>query len=94
MNESLSAIWPVVSGVMIVPVVAWIKTKLPVDFPLTAPFFSAVISLVVMYALAQGLVPDMPWQDIITFTLGSMAVAQGTHATTKTVKKLNGGAPK
>lgn len=91
MNEALNAVWMVVVGGLIVPLVNWIKMKLPSDFPVQSVVISAILSFAAMYGLAQILQPDLPLMDIITYALGANFTAQVTHAGVKSAKKLNGG---
>ena len=86
--ESLSYLFPLVSGSFIVPLVSWIKLKLPADFPLTAPAISGILNLGVMWGLAQLFAPTMSFEAVLAYALGGQSASQIAHAGWKTMKKL------
>ena len=86
--DSLSYLYPLVSGSFIVPLVAWIKAKLPADFPLTAPAISGILNLGIMWGLAQLFAPTMSFEAIIAYALGGQFTSQIAHSGWKTTKKL------
>jgi len=86
--ESLSYLYPLVSGSFIVPLTDWVKKKLPADFPLTAPAISGILNLGAMWCLAQLFAPTMSFEAIVAYALGGQFTSQVAHAGWKTTKKL------
>jgi len=93
-HETLDLIWPIIAGGLVVPIVGWVKAKLPADFPLQSTVISAAISIFAMWGLSQILAPDMTWQQIVQYALGTQVIAQFVHAGVKTKNKLVAGGTK
>ncbi len=79
--------WPVLSGSYIAPVAAWLKKKLPGDFPLATVAISGLLSFLAIYLIALFFVPEATIKDIVVWAAGSHIFAQLLHAGRKTQKK-------
>lgn len=86
--ETISYIWPILTGSLIVPMVGYIKSKLPKDFPLQAPLMTMLINILIMAALFLILKIPMDWGEIVKLALAGQVASQLTHAGIKTSKKL------
>ena len=86
--ETLNLLFPIVTGSFIVPITTWLKSKIPVDFPLTAPAISGLLNLFAMWGLAQLFAPTMSFEAILAFALGGQFTSQFFHAGVKTKNKL------
>lgn len=90
-NPVVDLLWPIITGSIIVPVVGWIKGKLPNDFPVQGVVFQSILSIGIVFLLSQAFSTGWTWQQIITYALGTFASASAVHAIVKTNKKLGGG---
>ena len=89
--ETLSLIFPLVVAGLIVPIVAWLKAKLPTDLPIRAPMIALVFSGGAMWGLAEWLAPGMSRDALIQYTLGTQVVTQLIDSFAGTVKKIKNG---
>lgn len=90
-NPVVDLLWPIITGSIIVPVVAWIKTKLPNDFPVQGVVIQSILSIGAVYLISQAFHTGWDWQAIITYALGTFASASAVHAVVKTSNKMGGG---
>lgn len=90
MEAQLSQWWGMI-GIVVFPIAQWIKTRFPADFPLSSVAISIAVSFAAMLGLRAALAPAMPMDVLINFVMSTQIVAQLTHASVKTTKKLNGG---
>ena len=86
--ETLNLLYPLLTGAVVVPIVSWIKLKLPTDFPIQSTVLAGLLNIIIIYALAQLFAPDMTWEQIIQFSLGAQVTSQFVHAGVKSNNKL------
>ena len=86
--ETLNLLFPIATGSIVVPLVAWIKAKLPGDFPLQAPVIAGILNAFIMWGLAQLLAPQMTGVEIIQLAFGAQVMSQFGHAGWKATKKI------
>jgi len=84
----LTQYWPVLSAALIVPIVDWLKGRLPDDWPIRSYAISLILSVLVAWGAAAIFAPETPLKDIILWVLGTQAAAQGIHAVKKTKDKV------
>ena len=82
--ETLKLLYPFITGALVVPLVTWIKTKLPKDFPIQSVFISAVLNFGVVYFLAGAFAPELTMPAIINLAFGAQVTSQIVHAGVKT----------
>lgn len=93
--ETISYIWPLLGGSVIVPLVAYIKKKwLPKDFPLRAPLLTALANLLVIVLLFWVFKVPMNVEQIFNMALAGQVTSQFVHAGKKTANKLPVNKPK
>ena len=85
--ETLQYLYLVLSGMIVVPIVSWLKSKLPTDFPLQQPAIAGILNSLLVYGLSQWFYPGMTIEQIITLALGAQVVSQFTHGTKKTYQE-------
>ena len=89
--EQIAVIWPIITGSLIVPLVAWIKNRVPVDFPIGIPIITAALNCVAVWILGLIFAPDTPYLDLWPLIgLGQMTTQAG-HALKKTGDKVIAG---
>jgi len=90
--ESIELIFPFVSAVITVPLVAWLKKRFfTLDLPFRSVAVTALINLALIWAMAEIFAPDVPFREFIKIALTGQFFSQVGHAGIKTKKKLNGG---
>ncbi len=87
MTESFNMLWSLLSAGLIMPLVQWIKGKIPVDLPISTQLISAGLSFGTVYGLSQLFMPEMTMEKMLTYAMGTHITAQTVHAVTKTKKK-------
>ena len=88
--ETLQVIYPMIVGVAVTPVVAWLKTKIPVDIPAFWYGIVLVLNAIVVFGLAIWLAPDLNGvglEAILQFLIAQVS-SQATHAVKKTKTKV------
>ncbi len=85
--EGFNALWIMASGGLIMPLVQWIKGKIPKDLPISTQLISGALSFGAVYGLAHFFVPEMTTNEMLTYAMGTHITAQGVHAVAKTKKK-------
>jgi len=84
--ETITQLWPILSGVVVVPIVGWIKT---VVAPQWAPLLSLIVSVALVAILWRVFGEVWDWEQILLFAFGTQVVGQLTKGGYKIVK--NGG---
>jgi hypothetical protein len=88
-NPILDGLYQLIMGGLIMPVVSWIKAKLPTDFPLQTTVVSAVLSVGVVFLINKLFTLNMDWNAIIQYALGTYAAATLAHSMKKTGQETN-----
>lgn len=92
-NTILDTLYQVIMGGLVMPLVSWLKAKLPTDFPLQTTLLSAVLSIGTVFVLNRLFTLNMPWEEIINYALGTFASATAWHAVKKTGQETKAPAP-
>ena len=82
--ETLKMLFPVISGGLVVPLVSWIKAKIPTDLPIQQPIIALVLNAGLVYLLSLWLYPDISMEMLITLALGGQVSSQFIHSVKKT----------
>ena len=85
--EGFNMLWSLASAGVIMPLVQWIKGKIPKDLPISTQIISAVLSFGMVYGLAYFFVPEMTTNEMLTYAMGAHIASQTVHAMVKTKKK-------
>lgn len=85
--ESFYILFGYFTTVLIIPVVNWIKKKIPKDFPISTDIISGIISFIVIYVLKIAFFPELDTMTMLLIALGLWKVNGTAHALAKTVKK-------
>lgn len=86
--ETLNLLYPIITGSLIVPIVTWIKSKLPEDFPLQSVVIASALNLLAIWGLSEVLSLNLTLEQIIAYGLGGQVTSQIVHAGKKTKNKL------
>jgi len=85
------------AGIIVVPMITWIKARLAATSLADAPWFYAIVGTVAIGLTSWGAIKltgaPMDGQAFWSFVLGFVAakLPEFTHAVVKTVKQINGG---
>lgn len=82
--ETLKMLFPVVSGGLVVPLVSWIKAKIPNDLPIQQPVLSLILNAGAVYLLSLWLYPEITMETLIALALGGQVSSQFVHSLKKT----------
>lgn len=85
--EGFNMLWALLSAGLIVPLVQWIKKRIPKDIPISTHLISAGLSFGVVYGLARLFVPEMTTNEMLVYAMGIQITSQTVHAAAKTKKK-------
>ena len=86
--EMLSLAFPVIAGVVIVPIVAWLKRVIPTDWPIRAPLFALGLCALSIWGLSAWLAPDLSRSEIIKYVLAAQVFTQLIDSGFGTIKKI------
>ena len=84
--ETITMIWPIIGAGFIVPMAAWLKKKLPTDFPIQSVFIVSAMSIGIIWGLSRLFVPEMTWEQIFAFAAGTQVISQYIHSGKKMIK--------
>lgn len=82
--DSMTMLFSIVAAGLIVPLVEYIRKKLPGDFPIQAPLYAAVLSVGAAWGLSKWVAPTMTMDEVIQLSLGTQVLSQFFHSIWKT----------
>lgn len=87
----LNLLWPALVGSILMPLVQWIKVKIPKDLPLTPAFLTLALGLGLIALVDFVAGTGLPWSVMVAQVLALQVGGQMSHATVKTKKVLKNG---
>lgn len=91
--ESINVLWPLLTGSLIVPIIAWLKPKLPADLPFLWFVAQALLNIGALAGLQAIFKVPIDWPILLSLATAGMATTNGVHSAWKTKKKANGVTP-
>lgn len=80
----LDMIYAAMMSGLVMPLVSWIKAKLPTDFPLQTSLISIGLSILIVFTVNKMFTLGMDWNAIIQYAGGTFAGATLLHSAKKT----------
>ena len=85
----LNMLLPMLLTLFVIPLVAWFRKVIPVDFPIGVPAFTLALAFGLLWLSAAWLAPELTTVEIFVFALGADKLVQLVYAGGKTVKKMS-----
>jgi len=86
LNPLFLTVYGALQAGLVMPLVQWLKSKLPGTFPVQPVLYTAALSFGVAWLLSTWLQPGIPIEQIAAYALGGQFVSQTTHATVKSLR--------
>lgn len=84
----LNMLLPMLLTLFVIPLVAWLRKVIPVDFPIGVPAFTLALTFGFLWLSAAWLAPELTTVEIFVFALGADKLMQLVYTGGKTVKKI------
>ncbi len=87
--DSINILWPLVTGSLVVPIIAWLKLKLvTADLPFLWFTIQGLLNIGALAGLHLIFKVPIDWPILLSLATGGMVVTNGGHSVFKTVKKV------
>ena len=87
-NETIQLLLSVMAGGLTIPLAAYIKAKLPTDFPIQSVVIASGLNLLMVWLIGMAVAPELTFVQLIPYALGAQVTSQLGHSIKKTT---NGG---
>lgn len=83
----MEMIWPGLCGLVVMPAVQWLKSKVPADIPFLSTVLAIGLSALLVWGVDWFYELGLTKIQMTAYVMGSNVVAQFTHSVVKTKKK-------
>lgn len=83
----MEMVWPALAAPIVMPLVQWVKKKIPKDLPLLSSFLAVILSGLFVWGIDWFFSLDLTRFELAGYTLGSNFASQKAHSIWKTLKK-------
>lgn len=89
--EALNLLAGAIVGGILSPIVSYVKSKMPVELGRIMPVVLAGLNLLVVWALAQYLAPELTLEQMIVISFAGHVAGQTVHSNVKSIQEKRSG---